>query len=176
MNLKLLVSFFIFSLFKQTKINTNFLKKYGLQKSYQQLNTQTIKQISKKVLLALEFIYSKGLFYGHLHSGNVLIDLANVTNVKLTDFQNALIGVPFLYRSNVVEQRKIQTIELSDVYGLGQLIYEMCYGEAMLTKSAKTTFDDCPNSEFKSILNLLLSDEALAKNTLPTINQLLEMP
>jgi PX domain-containing protein kinase-like protein len=152
------------------------LKKYGLQKSYQQLNPQTIKQISKKVLLALEFIYSKGLFYGHLHSGNVLIDLANMTNVKLTDLPNALIGVPYLYRSNVVEQRKIQTIELTDVYGLGQLIYEMCYGEAMFNRGVKTNFEDCPNPEIKSILNLLLSEEALAKSTLPTINQLLEMP
>ncbi len=65
-------------------------------------------------------------FIGHLHSGNVLID---GNNVKLTDLPNryiasvktvnlmkvkiiwlikSLLGLPFYYRSFVIEQRKIQ--------------------------------------------------------------------
>jgi len=43
--------------------------------------------ICKKILIALQFIYSKGLFYGHLHTGNVLIE-QNGNTVKLTDLQN----------------------------------------------------------------------------------------
>ena len=92
----------------KVKINSNYMKKYSKstnQNNYQMMNLNLIKIITKKILLALQFIYSKGLFYGHLHAGNVLID---GTSVKLTDLPNSLLGLPFYYRSYVIEQRKIQ--------------------------------------------------------------------
>lgn len=100
---KLIVNF-------KTKINLHFMKKYSNPKAtnsnYQMMNPNLIKQICKKLLLALQFIYSKGLFYGHLHSGNVLVE--GTSNVRLTDLPNGLLGLPYLYRSYVIEQRKIQ--------------------------------------------------------------------
>lgn len=160
----------------RTKINTNFMKKYSNQKTpnqtFQMMNLNTIKTICKKILLALQFIYSKGLFYGHLHSGNVLIE---GNNVKLTDLPNSLLGLPFYYRSYVIEQRKIQNLELVDVYGLGHILYEMAYGEPLIIASCKKDFNDCSNREIKQILDLLLNEELL-KTGLPTVNELLENP
>jgi len=51
----------------------------------------------------------------------------------------------------------------------------MAYGEPLLVSSSKLDFSDCPNSEIRKLLELLLTEEAL-KNGLPTVNQLLEMP
>lgn len=34
------------------------------------------------------------------------------TSVKLTDLPNSLLGLPFYYRSYVIEQRKIQVINI----------------------------------------------------------------
>ena len=48
----------------KSKINNSFMKKYALQKTYQTLSTDQIKIIAKQILVALQFIYSKGLFYG----------------------------------------------------------------------------------------------------------------
>lgn len=97
--------------FFKSKINNNYLKKYSLPKTAPQpIATGKIKEIGKKILLALQFIYSKGLFYGHLHSGNVLIDQSGNNSVRLTDLTNSLLGLPYFYRSYVVENRKLQVI------------------------------------------------------------------
>lgn len=52
----------------------------------------------------------------------------------------------------------------------------MIYGEQMMLSGTKTDFNDCPIKEFKPLLDLLLCDDVISKNGLPTINQLLEMP
>lgn len=91
------------------------MKKYSLQKTYQTLPIHLIKQIGKKILLALQFIYSKGLFYGHLHTGNILIE-QNGNYVKLTDITNGLLGLPYFYRSYVLEYRKIQVKIINNFY------------------------------------------------------------
>ncbi|RNA24938.1 PX domain-containing kinase isoform X2 [Brachionus plicatilis] len=158
-----------------TKINAPFLKKYALHPHYQKIPISLIKQISKKILVTLKFIYSKGLFYGHLHSGNVLIE-QNGNTIKLTDLPNAVLGLPCLYRSFVAEQRKITSIEQVDVYGLGHILYEMSYGAPLITSSSRRDFEDCENKELKALLELLLSDDMLAKKSLPAIDELLEIP
>ena len=52
----------------------------------------------------------------------------------------------------------------------------MTYGAPLLTTSSKLDFSDCPEREVKELLDILLVDDVLSKNGLPTINQLLEMP
>jgi hypothetical protein len=51
----------------------------------------------------------------------------------------------------------------------------MVYGEPLVTGSCKKDFNDCANREIKQILDLLLCEDVL-KTSLPTINELLEMP
>ncbi len=46
----------------------------------------------------------------------------------------------------------------------------------MMLSGTKTDFNDCPMKEFKPLLDLLLCDDVITKNGLPTINQLLDMP
>lgn len=62
------------------------------------------------------------------------------------------------------------------MYGFGLILYEMVYGEAMLTSSSKQDFNDCSDKELKQVLDIILVDDVLVKTGLPTINQLLEMP
>ena len=83
------------------------MKKYSHQKSQPTLNISMIKIISKKIMLALQFIYSKGLYYGHLHTGNVLIE-QNGNSIRLTDLPNGLLGLAYFYRSFIIDQKKIQ--------------------------------------------------------------------
>lgn len=62
------------------------------------------------------------------------------------------------------------------MYGLGHILYEMAYGAPLITSSSRRDFEDCENKELKALLELLLSDDMLAKKSLPAIDELLEIP
>ena len=51
-----------------------------------------------QILVALHSLYEKNLFYGHLHSGNILIDSEQSQSIRLLDITNAITGVPSKYR------------------------------------------------------------------------------
>lgn len=53
---------------------------------------------------ALSFLQEKGLPYGHLHTGNILL---TPTCAKLLDVENGLLGLPAFYRPYVVQRRKL---------------------------------------------------------------------
>lgn len=57
-----------------------------------------------QILEALSFIHEKGLPYGHLHTGNILL---TATGAKLLDVENGLLGLPAFYRPYVVQRRKL---------------------------------------------------------------------
>lgn len=67
-------------------------------------------------------------------------------------------------------------MELADVYGFGHILYEMVYGQPLVTSSSKSDFNDCSDHEIKSILEMILLTDVLTKSGVPTINQLLELP
>lgn len=67
-------------------------------------------------------------------------------------------------------------MEQVDVYGFGHVLYEMVYGQQLLSFSSKSDFNDCPDREIKSILEMILATETLNKTGPPTISQLLELP
>ena len=93
---------------KKTKVNTHYLTKYALpKKPYQTPNVEAIKRIAKQILVALHYLHTKGLAYGHLHTGNVLIEPAGC-RVRLTDLVNGLLGLPYYYRTYVVEHHKLK--------------------------------------------------------------------
>ena len=76
-----------------------------MQKTYKAVDISQIKSWSKQILETLNFIHSKGFFYGHLHSGNILIEQ---NKIKLTDIHNSMLGLPYYYRSFLTKHRKIQ--------------------------------------------------------------------
>ena len=129
---------FYFKFFFKTKIKNNYLKKYSLQKSYKPIEINQIKSWSKQILETLNFIHSKGFFYGHLHTGNILIEQ---NKIKLTDIHNSTLGVPYLYRSFVSQHRKIQVIIISSTSTTLRIC--VILREMSKLKNAKTDIYDC---------------------------------
>lgn len=66
---------------------------------------------------------------GHVHAGNVMVDSAG--NCRLTELENALLGLPSIYRRYMVQTRKIRSTELQAVYSFGHLLYELSAGQPL---------------------------------------------
>ncbi|XP_055999127.1 PX domain-containing protein kinase-like protein isoform X2 [Ostrea edulis] len=153
------------------KPKNHFLKKYANPKSYSTLDLNAVKIVGKQILEALKFLHEKGLPYGNLHAGNVVLEGGNC---RLLDLENWLLGLPSYYRSFFTQFKKINTCELIDVYCFGQLLYELLYGKQLLTASCDS-FPPSSPPEIRSVLESILSSEA-CKGGLPTIEDLLSHP
>ncbi|XP_011872171.1 PREDICTED: PX domain-containing protein kinase-like protein isoform X2 [Vollenhovia emeryi] len=153
-----------------TKPKQPFIKKYGNPKQIKALTVQEIATYGYQILEALGFLHEKGLPYGHLHTGNVLL---TPRCAKLLDIENGLLGLPAFYRPYVVQRRKLHATTQVDVYSFGHVLYEMAFGRPLL----EATCSDLPHCEanLKNLLEVILSPEAL-KQDLPTVIRLLEHP
>ncbi|XP_062593709.1 PX domain-containing protein kinase-like protein isoform X1 [Saccostrea cucullata] len=153
------------------KPKNHFLKKYTNPKAYSTLDLNAVKIVGKQILDALKFLHEKGLPYGHLHAGNVLLEGGRCC---LLDIENWLLGLPSYYRPFFTQYKKINTCELIDMYCFGQLLYELTFGKQLLA----ATCDSFPPSsppEIRSVLESILSTEA-CKGGLPTVDDLLSHP
>ncbi|XP_018563399.1 PX domain-containing protein kinase-like protein isoform X2 [Anoplophora glabripennis] len=150
------------------KPRQTFLKKYGNPKGHKTLVKDQIALYGRQLLEALKFLHDKGLPYGHLHTGNIMIENERV---KLLDVENGILGVPSFYRPYFMQHRKINNLQAIDVYCFGHVLYEMMFG-APLHESVIEYIPDCP---IKSILQRILSPDA-CKNGLPTVADLLNDP
>ncbi|XP_053377558.1 PX domain-containing protein kinase-like protein isoform X2 [Mercenaria mercenaria] len=148
-----------------------FLKKYANPLKLTSLDEQMIKVISKQILETLSLLHEKGLPYGHLHSGNILIDK---NCCKLLDIENWLLGLPSYYRQNILQFKKIQTTEMMDVYCFGCVLYEMTFACEVPAESCDDFPPQCP-AQLRSVLESILTTEA-CKNGLPTVQNLLMHP
>lgn len=130
-----------------------------------------IRVICRQILDALHFLHEHGFPYGHLHSGNVLYESGVC---RLTELENIVWGVPSLYRSYLVRHKRLLTPMAADVYGFGHILYELTFGQPLLTDSV----DDLPNDllpELGSVIRSVLSAEAL-RTGLPSVGDLLKLP
>lgn len=146
-----------------------FLSKYGNPKGR---TTLTIKQIAlygRQILEALSFLHSKGMPYGHLHSGNIVIE---DECVKLLDIENYILGVPAFYRPFFVQHSKLHSTDVIDVYCFGHVLFEMAMGYPLQESVVRQISGDCAE-ELKNVLELILSKEA-CRAGLPTVDQLIE--
>jgi len=112
------------------------LARYGL------LGPSMFVEISRQLLLTLQYLHDSGLVHSDLHAGNVLLtQVDRVPIVKLTDFGVAhqLEGTHW-FRPQVANP-KILTPELvtagyttrqSDLYQLGLLMYQMHEGRSLM--------------------------------------------
>lgn len=163
------------------KPKLSFLKKYGNPKGHKSLDTALVALYGRQILEALKFLHDKGLPYGHLHTGNIII---SNDRVQLLDIENGILGVPSFYRPYFMQYRKINTLEAIDVYCFGQTLYEMAFGTPLQesvvddewTKAAKlgNRQTDCP-AALKSIIESILTADVL-RSGLPTLEQLLQQP
>ncbi|XP_044264656.1 PX domain-containing protein kinase-like protein [Tribolium madens] len=149
------------------KPRQSFLKKYGNPKGHKPLEVSQVALYGRQILEALKFLMDKGLPYGHLHTGNVIVEN---DRVKLLDIENGVLGVPSFYRPYFMQHRKINTLQAIDVYCFGHTLYEMTFG-APLHESVAENIPSCP-ALLKSLLESILSAEA-CKSGLPTIESLL---
>ena len=53
---------------------------------------------------ALKFLHEKGIPYGHLHTGNIMLE---GNNCRLLDIENSVLGLPSFYREYIVQFKKI---------------------------------------------------------------------
>ncbi|KZC04958.1 PX domain-containing protein kinase-like protein [Dufourea novaeangliae] len=153
-----------------TKPKQPFIKKYGNPKQTKSLTVSEIAMYGYQILEALGFLHEKGLPYGHLHTGNVLL---TQRCAKLLDIENGLLGLPAFYRPYVVQRRKLHATTQVDVYSFGHVLYEMAFGRPLL----EATCSELPYCEagLKNLLEVILSPEDL-KQDLPTIPHLLDHP
>ncbi|KAF7995497.1 hypothetical protein HCN44_006604 [Aphidius gifuensis] len=153
-----------------TKPKQPFIKKYGNPKQTKSLTITEISMYGYQILQALCYIYDKGLRYGHLHTGNILL---TSTGIKLLDLENGLLGLPAFYRPYVVQRRRLHATTQVDVYSFGHVLYEMTFGRPLLEATCNdlSHYDD----KLKNLLEIILSPEAL-KQDLPVFTKLIEHP
>uniref|UniRef100_H2RZK6 PX domain containing serine/threonine kinase n=1 Tax=Takifugu rubripes TaxID=31033 RepID=H2RZK6_TAKRU len=103
-----------------------YLKKYCNPKKREGLELQDIKKYGRQILEGLKALHDAGMFFGHLHASNVIVDDGVC---RLVDVENGVLGVPSFLRAAFTQHRKINSTEAVDVFGFGHLLYEMTYGQ-----------------------------------------------
>ncbi|XP_014285707.1 PX domain-containing protein kinase-like protein isoform X1 [Halyomorpha halys] len=148
-------------------LNTSALKKYANDSKKKTLSVGEVIEISSQILQAIAFLHHKGIPYGHLHLGNILLD---GNSVKLFGIENALFGLPCYYRRYIINCRCIDSLKSVDVYCFGLTMYEMLF--------VKPFSKDIPENclpDLKHVMETILIPK-VAKNSLPTIKDLLNLP
>jgi eukaryotic-like serine/threonine-protein kinase len=108
-------------------------------------------EITRQLLMTLQYLHDKGVVHSDLHAGNVLISqLDRSPIVKLTDFGVAhqLDGNSTWFRPQVANPKILvpelvtagYTTKQSDLYQMGLLMYEMHTGQPAIEQS--TAYQD----------------------------------
>ncbi|CAG0897351.1 unnamed protein product [Darwinula stevensoni] len=150
----------------------HFLKKYAKAKESHPLPEADIRTLGRQILEALQFLRQRGIPYGHLHSGNVMIE-GEVA--RLSDVENGPLGLSSFYRSYALAHKRIDSLEALDAYAFGHLLYEMAFGSSLLPHITCDTFPPC-SPVIKSTLERLLTTEAVKKRGMPSLGDLLSLP
>ncbi|XP_014671766.1 PREDICTED: PX domain-containing protein kinase-like protein isoform X2 [Priapulus caudatus] len=155
----------------KTRPRQPYLKKYGKPKSVTPLPQNEIKTFGRQILEALKFLHDKGLPYGHLHAGNVIIDNGSC---KLLDVENHLLGLPGFYRSYITLLKRASSTEAIDVYCFGHVLYEMAVGTPLASATCDS-LPSCCSPQVRSVLEMVLTSEAL-RTGLPDVATLIAQP
>ncbi|TWW62839.1 PX domain-containing protein kinase-like protein [Takifugu flavidus] len=148
-----------------------YLKKYCNPKKREGLELQDIKKYGRQILEGLKALHDAGMFFGHLHASNVIVDDGVC---RLVDVENGVLGVPSFLRAAFTQHRKINSMEAVDVFGFGHLLYEMTYGQP----PDAVPIDHAPAVPYAAVVPVLesiLSTEA-CKSGMPTVAELLQTP
>ncbi|XP_004547428.1 PX domain-containing protein kinase-like protein isoform X1 [Maylandia zebra] len=155
----------------KVKPRESYLKKYCNPKKSQGLELPHIKLYGRQILEGLKLLHDAGIFFGHLHTSNVLVDDGVC---RLMDVENGMLGVPSALRPAFTQFRKINTTESIDVFCFGHLLYEMTYGRPPDSVPIEQ-YPPAPSTAVGSVLQSILSTEA-CKSGMPTVSALMQTP
>uniref|UniRef100_A0A669C6Y4 PX domain-containing protein kinase-like protein n=1 Tax=Oreochromis niloticus TaxID=8128 RepID=A0A669C6Y4_ORENI len=155
----------------KVKPRESYLKKYCNPKKSQGLELPHIKLYGRQILEGLKLLHDAGIFFGHLHTSNVLVDDGVC---RLMDVENGMLGVPSALRPAFTQFRKINTTESIDVFCFGHLLYEMTYGRPPDSVPIEQ-YPPAPSTAVVSVLQSILSTEA-CKSGMPTVSALMQTP
>ncbi|MEQ2190877.1 hypothetical protein XENOCAPTIV_013615, partial [Xenoophorus captivus] len=102
------------------KPRDSHLKKYCNPKKSQGLELEQIKLYGRQILEGLRLLHDSGLFFGHLHASNIIVD-DNVCRV--VDIENGMLGVPSILRPAFTQLRKINVCELGYIEKNRMILY-----------------------------------------------------
>ncbi|MED6247707.1 hypothetical protein ATANTOWER_014144 [Ataeniobius toweri] len=155
----------------KVKPRDSHLKKYCNPKKSQGLELEQIKLYGRQILEGLRLLHDSGLFFGHLHASNIIVD---DDVCRVVDIENGMLGVPSILRPAFTQLRKINTTESIDVFCFGHLLYEMTYGQPPDSVPVDQ-FPSVPYASVVSVLQSILSTEA-CKTGMPTVSALIQTP
>uniref|UniRef100_A0A1B6CZC3 PX domain-containing protein n=1 Tax=Clastoptera arizonana TaxID=38151 RepID=A0A1B6CZC3_9HEMI len=155
----------------QTKPKVPFLKKYSNPKVRCALPPSKIVSIASQILHGLAFLHDKGIPFGHLHLGNIMLEN---DVVKLWDIENGVLGLPSFYRPFFMQHRKISSLEAVDVYCFGHVLYEITFGSPLHESVCDNLPPNCPYN-IRSLLESIISSCA-CKTGMPSLKYLLSLP
>ncbi|CAH0401203.1 unnamed protein product [Chilo suppressalis] len=153
-----------------TEYSKNHLVKYGNPKVRKPLTLGQIAHYGNQILQALRFLHDKGMAHGHLHPGNIAI--VN-QRVLLLDIENILLGVPCLYRPQLLHLR-LATPDAVDMYCFGLTLYEMAFATPLEEHYCDNFPEETPHL-LDYVLRLCLSRESIRQGG-PRIEDLLCHP
>ncbi|KAI5707395.1 hypothetical protein M8J77_001791 [Diaphorina citri] len=137
------------------------------------LGREKIIGICLQILHGLKFLHGKGLYHGHLHTGNILV--TSNTSIQLSELENLHLGVSPLLRPCLIQARSLCTsMESIDVYCFGVILYELCTGCPLQSVTCDLV-SDAIDVEIRALLESILSSKAL-QSGLPSLQDILSLP
>jgi len=143
----------------------------------------------------------KGWPYGHLHTGNILVDNRKCRFVglclhpnsghphdsphngcllraqrllcerRLSDLENCILGVPPLHLDRIMAWKRCTNVWEADVVCFGAVLYEMTTGQELPAEGLPPRYPDGTSERVKDVLESIFRPS----KPLPTIDDLLKM-
>ncbi|XP_052278668.1 PX domain-containing protein kinase-like protein isoform X2 [Dreissena polymorpha] len=156
----------------KSKPKNHFLKKYATAPvKITRMDLNAVRTFGRQILETLRLLHEKGLPYGNLHTGNLVVIGGQI---QVLELESWLLGLPGYHRQHILQFKKIQTTEQMDVYCFGHVLYEMTFGSELMADSCNDFPPQCP-AQLRSVLESILTTEA-CKNGLPSVQNLLTHP